>query len=468
MASTTRELTPFGLTMLIIIAIASLRDVPQVATYGLGSITVYLAAAIFFFIPISMITAELVSTWPDEGGCYFWIKKAFGQHLAFVCLGFYWLQNVLLYLVITTYGATSFAYFWDPIHAAALAQDPFYVSCFIIISQWLQTAILFREGLKFMAKLGELSALFGFILPAAALIISVFFWLWSGMPSYLNLSPATLIPQIKTWGDLTFAVTVVLAFMGIEMTCTHVKNLQGGYQAFVASIAAATMCILCVFILTALAVAVALPHDSIVLQSGLVASLKVLLTHFHLEYLARYLSLCMTIGVIGSVSAWLTGPSRMMLVAAEEGILPKFFAYRWKNTAPRIVVVESVLVTSAAALFFIYPSVTEAYFTLSDCAVQMYLIVYFMIIFSAITLKVRYPHQQSSFRIPGGMFGLCCTAAVACVGCSAGFLIGFIPPSQLSFVNPHYFSLFILGMILITGGLASSLYQYRRYNGYLQ
>ena len=88
MASNTRVLTPFGLTMLIIIAIASLRDVPQVATYGLGSITVYLAAAIFFFIPIAMITAELVSTWPDEGGSYFWIKKAFGQHIAFVCLVF--------------------------------------------------------------------------------------------------------------------------------------------------------------------------------------------------------------------------------------------------------------------------------------------------------------------------------------------------------------------------------------------
>lgn len=468
MASNTRVLTPFGLTMLIIIAIASLRDVPQVATYGLGSVTIYLAAAIFFFIPIAMITAELVSTWPDEGGSYFWIKKAFGQHIAFVCLVFYWLQNVLWYPVITTYGATSFAYFWDPVHAAALAQDPLYISCFIITAQWLQTAILFRGGLQFMGKFSEFSALLGFLLPAGVLVVAVSCWLWSGMPSYLHLSPTALIPQMKTWGDLTFAVTVVLAFMGIEMTCTHVKNLQGGYQAFVTSIAAATVCIVCVFILAALAVAVALPHDSIVLQSGLVASLKVLLTHFHLEYLARYLSLCMTIGVIGSVSAWLTGPSRMMLVAAEEGILPKVFAYQWKNTAPRMIVLESVLVTLAATLFFVYPSVTEAYFTLSDCAVQLYLIVYFVIIFAAITLRIRYPNQQSSFRIPGGVFGLCCSAVTALVGCGAAFLIGFIPPSQFSLVNPHYFSLFILGVIFITAGLASGLYQYRRRYGYLR
>jgi amino acid transporter len=157
-----------------------------------------------------------------------------------------------------------------------------------------------------------------------------------------------------------------------------------------------------------------------------------------------------------------------MLVAAEEGILPKVFAYQWKNTAPRMIVLESVLVTLAATLFFVYPSVTEAYFTLSDCAVQLYLIVYFVIIFAAITLRIRYPNQQSSFRIPGGVFGLFCTAAVALVGCGAGFLIGFIPPSQFSLVNPHYFSLFILGMILMTAGLASGLYQYRRRYGYLR
>ena len=467
MVSNTKVLTPFGLTMLIIIAIASLRDVPQVATYGLGSVTVYLTAAIFFFIPIAMITAELVSTWPDEGGSFFWIKTAFGQHLAFVCLVFYWFQNVLWYPVITTYGATSFAYFWDPVHAAQLVQDPFYISSFIIIAQWLQTAILFRGGLEFMGKIGEFSVLLGFLLPAVVLVLAAFFGLLSGMPSYLHVSPEAFIPKIKTWGDLTFAVTVVLAFMGIEMTCTHVKNLQGGYHAFVKSIAAATLCIVCVFIMSALAVAVALPHDSIVLQSGLVASLKVLLTHFHLEYLARYISLCMTIGVIGSVSAWLTGPSRMMLVAAKEGILPKVFAYEWKNTAPRMVLLESILVTLAATLFFVYPSVTEAYFTLSDCAVQLYLIVYFVIIFAAVTLRFRHPNQQSSFRVPGGLLGLYGTAAIALVGCGAGFLIGFIPPSQFSLVNPHYFSLFILGLILVVAVLASGLYQYRRHYNYL-
>lgn len=80
-----------------------------------------------------------------------------------------------------------------------------------------------------MGKFGEFSALLGFLLPAGVLVVAVSCWLWSGMPSYLHLSPAALIPQVKTWGGLTFAVTVVLAFMGIEMTCTHVKNLQGGY-----------------------------------------------------------------------------------------------------------------------------------------------------------------------------------------------------------------------------------------------
>lgn len=61
MVSNTKVLTPFGLTMLIIIAIASLRDVPQVATYGLGSVTVYLTAATLCIVCVFIMSALAVA-----------------------------------------------------------------------------------------------------------------------------------------------------------------------------------------------------------------------------------------------------------------------------------------------------------------------------------------------------------------------------------------------------------------------
>ena len=54
-----RVLGLFGLAMINIVAIASLRDLPQMASYGIGSIFFYLLAAVVFFIPVSLVAAEL-------------------------------------------------------------------------------------------------------------------------------------------------------------------------------------------------------------------------------------------------------------------------------------------------------------------------------------------------------------------------------------------------------------------------
>ena len=42
----------FGLAMINIVAIARLRDLPQMATCGVGSIFFYLLAAAVFFLPV--------------------------------------------------------------------------------------------------------------------------------------------------------------------------------------------------------------------------------------------------------------------------------------------------------------------------------------------------------------------------------------------------------------------------------
>ena len=458
-------ISPFSLTMLMVIAIASLRDVPQIATYGLGAITVYIMAGVLFFIPVAMITAELVSTWPEAGGSYFWIKKAFGQHVGFVCLILYWFQNVLWYPVITTYAASSFAYFWDPAHAEALVNSPSYISCFIIVAQWAQTLMVLLGGLEVMAFIGSFSSILGFFTPALVLIITTMAWIYTGMPSHLSLQWSSLIPPLHQAGSLTFAVTVILAFMGIEMTCAHVQDVRGGYKGFVLSIAVACISIMLVFILCALAIAVVFPSNSIVLQSGVVASLEKILAHFGLEFLSRYISLCMTIGVIGSVSAWLTGPSRQMSIAAKEGILPAVFSYQRHGIASAVVLLNSTIVSVVALVFYLQPSVTQTYFTLSDCAVQLYLIVYVAMISAAVVLRLRHPEKISAFQIPGGMLGLGTTAAIALFGCTITFLVGFIPPSQFALASPDHFSFFLAGMIFLICALASALYLLRRAYG---
>ena len=56
----------FSLALINIVAIASLRDLPQMAEYGLGAIFFYSFAALFFFVPVSLVAAELASAWSQS------------------------------------------------------------------------------------------------------------------------------------------------------------------------------------------------------------------------------------------------------------------------------------------------------------------------------------------------------------------------------------------------------------------
>lgn len=53
-----------------IVAVVSLRGLPAEAEYGLGSIFYYVFAAIMFLIPVSLVAAELASTYPEKGGVF--------------------------------------------------------------------------------------------------------------------------------------------------------------------------------------------------------------------------------------------------------------------------------------------------------------------------------------------------------------------------------------------------------------
>src|SRR5207248_7850593 len=54
-----------------------------------------LISAITFFLPYGLLTAELGSTFTQEGGPYEWCKLAYGRLLASLAAMFYWIATPL-------------------------------------------------------------------------------------------------------------------------------------------------------------------------------------------------------------------------------------------------------------------------------------------------------------------------------------------------------------------------------------
>ena len=91
---TKRVLGVFTLTMINVAAIQSLRNLPVMAEVGWASVFFYLIAAIGFFIPSALVSAELSTGWPSTGGVYTWVKEAFGPRWGFVAI---WLQWITIF-----------------------------------------------------------------------------------------------------------------------------------------------------------------------------------------------------------------------------------------------------------------------------------------------------------------------------------------------------------------------------------
>ena len=65
-----KYMSVFTMSMLTVAAVLSLRNLPSQAEYGYSVIFYLVAAAVCFFVPSALVSAELASAWPEEGGVY--------------------------------------------------------------------------------------------------------------------------------------------------------------------------------------------------------------------------------------------------------------------------------------------------------------------------------------------------------------------------------------------------------------
>ena len=67
------------------------RWIAAAAHNGASSLSLWILAAVGFFLPSALVINELSSRFPEEGGLYVWSKEAFGDFHGFVAGWTYWI-----------------------------------------------------------------------------------------------------------------------------------------------------------------------------------------------------------------------------------------------------------------------------------------------------------------------------------------------------------------------------------------
>ncbi len=77
---------------------------------GTSSISLWILAAVFFFVPGAFVINELSSRFPEEGGLYAWARDAFGPFHGFIAGWTYWIYTIFYFPGLLLASASMSAY----------------------------------------------------------------------------------------------------------------------------------------------------------------------------------------------------------------------------------------------------------------------------------------------------------------------------------------------------------------------
>lgn len=440
------SLTIFSLTMITVGSVDSIRNLPATALFGSQLIAFFILGAIFFLIPTALVSAELASGWPKQGGVYIWVREAFGKQVGFLAIWLQWISNVIWYPALLSFVAGSIGYLINP----TLADNPYFL-CLVIISAFWGATLVNLRGMRSSALLSNICAISGLLLPMALIIGLGAAWIIGDNPVQINFDAQSMLPHWYDRSKWVALTGIMLSFCGIEIATVHANDVHNPQKAFPRALIYSVGIILSTLILGSLAIAVVLPQHDINLVAGIMQAFNAICARYHLLWLMPLVALMLVMGGTGSVSNWIIAPTKGLLTAAQDGNLPLVCQRVNKQDAPQVMLVgQAIIVTLLSAMFLLMPSVNGSYWLLTALAAQLYMLMYLLMFIAAIKLRISAPHQPRAFRIPGGLAGMLFVAGMGMVGVITTLVVSFMPPEGINVGSVlRYESTLWLGLLIM-------------------
>ena len=438
-------LSVFTLAMINVAAVSSVRNWPTIAEYGFSSLFFFALAAICFFIPVSMVSAELATGWPRLGGVFAWVKEAFGHRIGFLAVWLLWVENVIYYPALLSFIAGTIAYIIDP----SLSDHMGYMLALIIGIFWL-TTLANLLGMKMSGWISTFGVIAGTFIPGGVIIGLGLFWYLSGHPIQISFTLSSFFPDFSSLKQLVFFAGVLIALGGLEMSAIHARDVKDPQRNYPKAILLSAILILGLYVLGVLAVALVIPQSDINLVAGSLQAFSVFVEAYGLQWMTPLMAGLLALGAFGGLSTWIVGPSRGLLGAAQSGDLPPVFRKVNRHGMPvPLLIVQAIIVTVISLVFLVMPTVSSAYWILNALVAQLYLLMYLLLFAAAIWLRYKRPHVERTYKVPGGIFGMWIVAGLGFLGSLFAFFVGFFPPAQIQMGSSLFYSLFLLGSIIL-------------------
>ena len=445
-----RDLVLFNLA-----AVIGLRWLATAAKAGPSALMLWLLAALLFFVPQGLVVTELASRFPEEGGIYQWTKRALGERHGYLCGWCYWINNVLYYPNLLISSAVIATYVVGK-GESGLASDWTYILIATIVCLWL-AVLLNIVGVgtgKWLQNLGGL----GTYLPGLVLIGLGAFAMFSGHPSANPVTRHNIVPNLGNYSGLNLWASIAFAFAGLELSSAMGGEVREPRRTLPRAVLISAPLIAVLYILGTGSLLWLIPTGDMNIVSGFLQAIRAgaLAISPSLWWLVPLSAAAYTIGNIGGVGAWLTGPARVAFAIGLDRYFPPAFGRvhpRWRTPYVAILV-QAGLATVFLLLSVIGKGTTveKAYLILLDTQLLIYFIPY-CYLFISFLLHRRTAAPAETVRVPGGAAGAWVVGVSGLAVTLFAMGVAMVPPAEDA--QPLLFELKVVGgalSFLVLGG----------------
>jgi amino acid transporter len=407
------------------------RWVAAAAHNGTSSISLWILAALLFFVPSAMVINELSSRFPEEGGLYVWAKEAFGDFHGFVAGWNYWIYTVFYFPGLLLASAAMSAYIIGE-NGAALSQNRTFllsVSVGMLVVAVGLNIIGLNIG-KWLQNAGGVST----YLPLLALLgIAAILWVKHGPVTHFTL--ANILP-VWNWDTVNFWSQIAFAFSGLELVSAMSQEVRNPQKTLPRAVYASGVLIAGMYIVATVAVLALVPAAEVSTTSGVFHAITVGSIALKIGALGIIAAVVVTVGNAGGVGSTVAGIARVPFVVGIDRYLPAAFGKihpRWKT--PYVSILVQAIASCAILLISQINETTRgAYQFLVDATIILYFIPFIYMFAAAIKLYSRPDRHanRDAVLIPGGGPGVWIVSGTGLAIVLIGILVSLVPPGDSS------------------------------------
>jgi amino acid transporter len=431
------------------------RWVAAAAHNGTSSISLWVLAAAFFFVPTAFVITELSTRFPHEGGLYVWSKEAFGDFHGFVAGWTYWIYSFFYFPGLLLASAAMGAYIGGSSWGHLAQSRPFLLGgSFFLLAVAVGMNIVGLNIGKWLQNAGGLMTYLPLLL-----LIATGGTIWLRYGSATHFTWANMLPRWN-WETVNFWPQILFAFAGLELVSAMSDEIRDAQRTLARAIWGSGILIAVAYVASTFAVLAIMQAAPVDPKSGVYQALSIGSEALKIGLVGMIAAFLVTFGNAGGVGTTVAGLSRVPFIVGVDRYLPAAFGKlhpKWRTPYVSILV-QAGISLALLLLSNINETTSGAYQILVDAATILYFIPFLYMYAAVIKLAWRKDRaaNEHAILIPGGKIGVWIAGGFGFLITLGGIVLSFVPPGESE--NKLVFSLKLISGTVIAVALGLILY----------